>query len=245
MTPFVQARYRGPEFHVGKPRQIVIHSAETEHKAGLALSLARGWWQNPNNKTSAHGMGDPGGAVRMVRTHTIAWHCGAGNPNSLGWEQTGRARWSRAQWLANNGAASLRNTAREVAADCKTFGIPARWLSLAQIARDEKGLMTHNDARLVWGGTTHTDPGPGFPYDLFARYVQDELDRLNGKDDDMKATDPIKLRDAYKGWKGESPDVSLGAEAAIKAAYNMASMAARDTAIIRQQLDKILKGQNT
>jgi hypothetical protein len=51
-------------------------------------------------------------------------------------------------------------------------GIPARWLTVAQM-RDgvSKGHVTHNDARLAWGGTDHTDPGAGFS----RQYVIDRL----------------------------------------------------------------------
>lgn len=168
----IAALYFGPAFASGAPRQIVIHSAETDIVPGLAVSLAKGWFRNPNNKTSAHAMTDPAGVVEMVPETQQAWHCGNGNSTSLGDEHTGRAAFTTAQWTTPAGLAMLRASAKEVAGQCTRHGIRARWLSLTQLAANEDGLCTHNDMRLVRGGTTHTDPGPGFPYAAFLSMVR-------------------------------------------------------------------------
>lgn len=191
----IKSRYYGPAFARGEPRQIVIHSAETPMVRGLSRSLAKGWWQNPANKSSAHVMADPAETVVMVPTSQRAWHCGNGNNTSLGAEHTGYAHYSKKQWTSAVAIEMLRHSAWWTAKECKKRGIPARWLSLAQLRRNEKGLCTHNDMRIVRGGTTHTDPGPNFPYALYLQMVKQELG------EDMSALDGdkrIKLND-YRG----------------------------------------------
>jgi hypothetical protein len=67
-----------------------------------------------------------------------------------------------------NGAAHWRPIIDEcvpfVRAAMAKHGIANRWLTIEQM-RDGKstGHITHDMARIAWGGTDHTDPGPNFP----------------------------------------------------------------------------------
>jgi hypothetical protein len=36
------------------------------------------------------------------------------------------------------------------------------------------GITSHTDLRLAFGGTTHTDPGPNFPWDVFMDILTEE-----------------------------------------------------------------------
>lgn len=169
-------------FHGGpfksKPRIVVIHSVESEATPGLAYSLATGWLQH--EKVSIHGIAGPDECVRMVPIDTIAYHCGGGNSVSLGMEHTGRASWTFDQWISGDshqghapGAFdALRNGARVVAEWCKALGIPRVWLTPDEARAGKSGLATHNTMRLAFGGTTHTDPGAGFPYAIYLKMVQ-------------------------------------------------------------------------
>ncbi|MBN9607867.1 MAG: hypothetical protein BGO26_06755 [Actinobacteria bacterium 69-20] len=187
----IRATHFGPAFAPGQPRQIVVHSVESEIVSGLARSLANGWFRNPANKTSAHTISDPHETIDMVQDTQRAWHCGNGNNTSLGNEHVGRARFTRVQWTTPAGLAMLRNGAQRTARQCIDHKIRPRWLSLAQLARNEDGLCTHNDMRLVRGGTTHTDPGPGFPYDLYLQMVKEAmgLGTSTVQEDDMPFTE--------------------------------------------------------
>lgn len=165
-----------------KPRCIVIHSVESEATPGLAWSLANGWLQT--QPVSVHAIADPVECVRMVPIDTVAYHCGGGNSVSVGIEHTGKAAWTFQQWTSGDshqdqkpGAFdALRNGARCVAEWCKALGIPRVWLTPAEAAAGARGLITHNTARLAFGGTTHTDPGPGFPYAIYLKMVQQFYD---------------------------------------------------------------------
>lgn len=171
--------YYGQPYKVGRPRQIGIHSLEAPAIEGIAYSLATGWFQTAPNKVSIHAIADPKEVIDMVTLDYVAWHIGGGNPFCLGLELTGyagphrgRGPWTPEEWIAPKSLAALKNGARKVAEWAHRYNISIRWLSLAQIAAGEDGLLSHNDARLVYGGTTHTDPGPNFPYALFLKLCQ-------------------------------------------------------------------------
>lgn len=155
------------------PNQIVIHSVESGMTPGVGYSLMTGYWQNPANKTSVHGIADPADFTYGVPDSLQAWHVGgSGNQTALGVEHAGRAAFSAADWTTPAAVKMLNNSAREVAKLATKHGIPLRWLSIAQVKANEKGITTHNDMRLAGRDSTHTDPGPNFPYKLYMQLLQ-------------------------------------------------------------------------
>lgn len=246
----IRSIHYGPAFTNSEPRQIVIHSVESEIVAGLARSLANGWFRNPANQTSAHNIADPREQIDMVSDRQRAWHCGNGNSTSWGKEQVGRARFTRAQWTTPLGMAMLRNSATDAARRCKEAGIPARWLSLTQLANNEKGFCTHNDMRIVRGGTTHTDPGPGFPYDLYMDLVRRALGQDEG-DDDMPSAKEIadeilnrqyKVTDPYLASIGRDPYVEMTIPQMLAASVQYNGTQTRDLlALVKQLTTKTTK----
>jgi len=175
---FVQAPNHGGSFRPGQPTIVVIHSLEAPAVDGMAYSLATGWIQT--SQVSPHAITDPSETVDLLDDVTVGWHCGNGNQVSQGDEHTGYAAWTREQWLAPKAFAALRLGAKRVAARCKRYNIPIRWLSIQQIRNGEKGLCSHADIAVALGGSTHTDPGRGFPYDLFIKMVQQWTDGTIG-----------------------------------------------------------------
>jgi N-acetylmuramoyl-L-alanine amidase len=169
----------GRKFTPGRPTCIVIHSLEAPANRGMVHSLATGWMQTA--PVSIHAIAGPDEVIDMVPLDTVAYHCGGGNFTSLGLELTGYAAWTFNQWISGDskqGAKSgsfdaLRNGARKVAEWCKALNIPMRWLTPSEVAAGARGLITHDTSRQAFGGTSHTDPGPGFPYAIFLRMVQD------------------------------------------------------------------------
>jgi hypothetical protein len=67
-------------------------------------------------------------------------------------------------------------------------GIANRWLTIAEM-RDghSTGHITHDMARIAWGGTDHTDPGPNFPKD----YVLAAVNAASNPGGDMELSDQI------------------------------------------------------
>lgn len=171
---YIPARSYGGTF---RDLGVCIHSIECPLRAGYAESIARNWFAT-QAPTSAHFCVDPVAIVQQVPLNVRAWHCGNGNPYVTGLEQTGYARYSRGEWTTPDGMTQLRNLAALTRAILDRQGAPLRIASAAE-ARSAAymgrpiGIITHDTARVAWGGTTHTDPMPHYPLDLLLDHVRD------------------------------------------------------------------------
>lgn len=125
---------------------------------------------------STHYVSDHVETIQCLRTEYGANHVGSqtGNRYGIAYEIRGLVGWDRKTWLNSVAWPVL---VRQIARDCRRWDIPPVLLSIEQM-RDgkSKGLVTHDMARRAWGGTTHTDPGAGFPLDYVLAAVRAELD---------------------------------------------------------------------
>jgi N-acetylmuramoyl-L-alanine amidase len=171
---FIQARSHGGA--LSGPRLLVVHDMEAPLARGYALSIAN--WFHTTADTSPHYCVDPGTIVQTLHTYTVAYHVGPkGNGFTLGYEQTGYARFTRAQWTTADGLSQMRLLAAMIAEDAKFYKVPIRWATDAQIRAAAaggapQGLCRHMDISRVLGGTTHTDPGDAYPRDLLLKAIQ-------------------------------------------------------------------------
>ena len=102
-------------------------------------------------------------------------------------EQCGRASWSRRRWLLHT--LEIRRAAYKAALRMRWYDIPARILDVEHLVADfylpaelgkpgalagplRGGIVTHRTIDTAYHQSDHTDPGPGYPLDLFLRYVQ-------------------------------------------------------------------------
>lgn len=143
----------------------------TQEGNGTAESLA-GFLQNTANQVSYHYTVDNNGIVcDVVDTDLCSWSVLDANPISINLCFAGsRAGWSRQQWL------DLMGRGIEIAAwlavqDCHNYEIPTT--VIAPPYRRAAGISDHNYVTQVLGMGTHTDVGPGFPWDVFAAHVRD------------------------------------------------------------------------
>jgi hypothetical protein len=164
-VPIYRAIYDGPPRWYGNTRTskvyIAIHSTENSASAEAEADYAK----RRADSTSSHYYIDQNSIVQSLDTDLRAFHAGSrpGNDRAIAYELTGRAAWSRSQWL---GAVAWPLLVAQIRADCAAHNIVPRDLSVAQIqAGSLTGIITHNEMRLAWGGTDHTDPGPNFPMD--------------------------------------------------------------------------------
>lgn len=134
------------------------------------------WHNTSNNAPPANE-----GTYLRNRTDGVGWHfCGdessfvqgcvtwqgigevgssTGNHFGISFEMVGYNSSSEAHWKAviDHAVAGLANA-------CRKWSIPAVWLTPAQMNDGHsRGMVTHDDARRVWGHTDHDDPGPNFP----------------------------------------------------------------------------------
>jgi len=169
LSGVVNAPSNGGRRVAGAPTFGVLHTAETPLRAGYAAAIARYFAGGPG--TSCHYMTDPAESWGVLDDSLVAWHCGTGNLNSIALEQAGRAAMTRAEWLVPDGYAQLRRNALIMRAARARYGIGLYWMTDAQLLAAHRrqivgGWATHDQCRRVLGGTTHTDPGGGFPLDV-------------------------------------------------------------------------------
>lgn len=148
-------------------RWIVIHSTE----GSSARSSAR-WFTDSRAEGSAHLIVDDRECYRTLADEVIPW--GAPGANKLGWhlELSGRAKFTRQQWLDRR--ETLRRGAFKAAFHAKRFRIPIKLLSAADIRLGRKGFITHalcTKAFNTAGG--HKDPGHNCPLGEFMEMTKD------------------------------------------------------------------------
>lgn len=171
---FIPARNTGGS---QRPRAIVLHGTVSSDNRGTARNIAL-WWNGPNSPASScHYVVDPGKVIQCVGDHTVAWHCGY-NQDSVGVEFCDEQQGPASRWDDKDSRAILRRAARLVAELCLAYGIEAKRSSVKALkAKGPHGIYGHNDSRLAFGGTTHTDPRD-FPWGKFMRMVRREIRKM-------------------------------------------------------------------
>lgn len=134
--------------------------------------------------TSCHVFHDPDSSVQEVlRKDRSNSAFTEGNRLGIHHELCGTAQ-TRAQWLDEASDAILWRAARAVAKDCKDFGLEPRRLSVSEVRRawtefpnGPRGICGHVDITYAFPGPgrSHTDPGDGFPWDVFLARVNQAL----------------------------------------------------------------------
>lgn len=161
-----------------RKRYITVHATANDASARAEASYAK----RRTDGTSSHYYADDHEVVQSLDTDWRAHHVGSreGNDAGISWEFTGDTRWSRATWLEK---IDWERAAAQIARDCREHHIDVAHLTVDQLrAGTLTGFHTHNQARLAWGHTTHTDPGTGFPMDHLLNLVRRALDHDGGED---------------------------------------------------------------
>lgn len=216
----------------GPPLWIVVHDMEAGERSDTAENTAR-YFADPSDgrSVSAHYCWDNDSGVQCVRLHDSAWTVGnrPGNNRGINHEFAGFARQTREQWLDPFGLAMFRQAAPVIRADAARFGIPLSRRTVAELKAFKPGITSHNDLRLAFGGTTHTDPGPNFPWDVFLSIIREE-------EEDMGPDDPVPLPAAqYPELNGQT-----SSKFASQVGYNAARLV-RLEAQMAQVLDLLAK----
>lgn len=151
---------------------ICIHV--TVNKPGTpAENVAR--YQINSQSGSYHELVDANARVLIENTDNwFTWSSG-NYGNNIGLHRS-FVMWgneTRAQWLKYD--AMLRAGAKRDAEWCKKYGIPPVKLSAADLRAGKKGFCGHLETGQAWGGTDHVDPGKGFPWDVYLKYVREYM----------------------------------------------------------------------
>jgi N-acetyl-anhydromuramyl-L-alanine amidase AmpD len=182
-------------------RRIVIHDEEHPFDDQSAEAVAR-MFKTSDRKASAHYIVDADSTIRCVNDNDVAYHAPP-NKGSIGIERDGFATFTRAQWLSDYGTKAGLRQAQLVAELCVEHDVPPVRLSVADLLAGRRGICGHVDVTHAWHETTHTDPGPQFPWPEFMACVVDAYARLTQRtpqqqEDDMTPEEHAKLEDAWK-----------------------------------------------
>lgn len=154
-------------------RGVVIHCTQSPCRPGGARSVGA-YFASSAAGGSTHLIADPTEVVRSVDDSDTAAGAPGINHDGLHIELCG---YMTDDWTDEAHTATIALAAKAVAAWCRTYGIPAQWMTDAQVAdRATRGLTHHAQCSRVLGGD-HTDPGPRFPYARFVTLVREELDQ--------------------------------------------------------------------
>lgn len=175
---FVQPRAWGKGRDGRSVQYVVIHyTAGSEGRQSAENGAA--YDARRTDGTSTHYFHDQDSTVQCVLTPdraNAALH--KGNRLGIQHELCGTAQ-SRAQWLDEASDGTLWRAARQVARDCRKYGLPVRRLSVAETRAawygptKPKGIVGHVDVTYAYpeDGGDHTDPGTGFPWDVLLERI--------------------------------------------------------------------------
>jgi N-acetyl-anhydromuramyl-L-alanine amidase AmpD len=158
----------------------------TQEGNGTAESLAA-YLNNPANGVSYHYTIDNSVVVcDVVNTDYASWSVLNANPFTINLCFAGsRASWSRQQWLDNMGDA-IDVAAYLAVQDARKYGFATDVITPPYYTGE--GISDHRYVTDQLGIGTHTDVGPGFPWDVFEAAVDKYSD---GEKDDMATAEEI------------------------------------------------------
>jgi hypothetical protein len=187
--PFAHAcRLDYPAFHhsgnrmQASIRYIVLHATE-----GATAQGAASWFVNPASGGSANLVVDDDICFRCLNDFVIPWGAPPLNTNGIHIEQAGFSAWTRTEWLQHEH--TIQRAAYKAARRCRAYKIPPRLLATpAELIKDfgggpieggvpvhhgplEGGVVTHAVISAAYHETDHTDPGDGYPLDVFMKHL--------------------------------------------------------------------------
>ena len=156
--------------------RIVIHATcpDVGFSAASAPRAAHGtalYFASGNAGGSAHYVCGVDGEEHCVPENTVAYHAPP-NGGSIGIEITAEGgqyanNYTRDQWLSPLVWPAVQRAATRTRDLCARYGIPVVKLSPADLLAGKRGISGHVDVSQAWRQSTHSDPGPNFPWDRF------------------------------------------------------------------------------
>lgn len=169
---FVQARnYR--KGRSAKIRLLVVHDMELPETPTTAELCAR-VFATTTRDASAHYCVDNDSEVQCVRESDTAYAAPPCNSDGIHLEHAGNVRQTTQQWLDDYGVAMLQRSARLARDICQRNRIPMIRLTDAQLKAGASGIVGHDQVTRVYKISTHTDPGPNFPWGQYISWINTE-----------------------------------------------------------------------
>lgn len=162
------------------PTRVVIHATcpnvgyPKASGPGTALGTAR-YFQQAAAGGSAHYICGIDSEQHCVPDSIVAWHAPP-NPRSIGIEINAEGgdyplSYTRAQWLSPQVWPGVLRAAARTRELCQRFAIPMTRLSVNDLKAGKRGICGHVDVSQAFKQSTHSDPGPQFPWAEFMAAV--------------------------------------------------------------------------
>ena len=158
-------------------QSICVHTVECPpERDGVAVAQ---WQTNPANGSSYNVLAGADGILILCNTDDFMPYAAGptGNARCLHISLTGYARMSREDWLDDD--AKLRRTAEQIASWSQLYDIPLEFIDADRLRAGARGVHGHAEISAAWQEVDHTDPGPGFPFDVVLAYAAELLDSPN------------------------------------------------------------------
>jgi hypothetical protein len=153
----------------GAVTRIVIHATCSGTHKGGAVENAH-YFQQDSAGGLAHYVVDPGTVVQCCKEDTACWHAPP-NHGSIGIELTDPQKGAASRWQSADDEAMLRLAAKLVVEIAHRTGVPLTRLSSADVKAGKHGICGHVNVSEAFGQSSHTDPGPDFPWAHFMDLV--------------------------------------------------------------------------
>ena len=144
-------------------RLVVMHTMEAPEKFNTAENVAK-YFQTTTRPASAHVCVDNDSIVQCVRDRDIAFAAPGANHDGVHVELAGYAKQLKGDWDDEYSRAMITKAADVVAQYCLKYNLPCVQLTDTQLKAGVKGIVGHDQVSRVYKRSTHTDPGPNFPW---------------------------------------------------------------------------------
>lgn len=188
---------------------VVVHCTDAPYQDDYPTQLGTYWARVDVEVSTHYGVSDT--EVHQYVAHADAAYSARDPANARGVhiEFAGLSAWTRAEWLAHD--AMLVRGALLITQVAAAHGIPVgtRLLTAGELHDRATGLTCHADLTKAFTGT-HTDPGPGFPWDRLFELFEHLATAGHQQEDDMfNDSDRATLENV--GWtlgvnKGQVPE---------------------------------------
>lgn len=163
---FVPARHFKAMKERRAVRVIVIHVMESPEGPLTAERVAQ-YFATTERPASAHVCVDGDSIIQCVKDNDVAYAAPGCNHDGLQIEVSGYANQGVKGWLDRHSIAALALAADVVAQYSLKYRLPILHLGDKALAGGSEGIVGHDQVSRVYKKSTHTDPGPSFPWERF------------------------------------------------------------------------------
>lgn len=166
----------------GPYRLLVVHTSEGSEGLTSAENLCS-FLMSPGDRidpsdgsrygASYHYLTDTDRVLPAAHDNVVAFSAAGANHDGIHICIPGKAAQTRDQWLDGVSRAYVRQCAAVMVDRAREYAIPLRPLAVVQIVAGLAGYCGHVDISHAYKRSTHTDPGPSFPWDVLGDDIRE------------------------------------------------------------------------